>query len=84
MRCFGAQAMTAGLLLGTSTMTATSFKAFGLAMLPYLGFNAWFSGWGPGSGVFTGWLWMDFIGNLVFFGGSMGAAALLGEERKLD
>ncbi|KAH8599538.1 hypothetical protein B0O99DRAFT_737310 [Bisporella sp. PMI_857] len=48
-RCFGAQAMTVGLLLFTSDMTARSFTAFGLAMLPYLGFNAWFLG-GPGKG----------------------------------
>jgi hypothetical protein len=79
MRCFGAQAMTCGLLLGTSEMTANSFTMFGLAMVPYLGFNAWF-GIGPGRGVFTHWLWMDFIGNIVFFSGSLLAAKLLNDE----
>jgi ABC-type multidrug transport system permease subunit len=83
MRCFGAQAMTAGLLLSASTMTVHSFTAFGLAMIPYLGFNAWF-GIGPGRGVFTKWLWMDFIGNMVFLSGSLVAAKLLrdGEEEQ--
>lgn len=76
--------MTAGLLLSTSDMTEYSFTAFGLAMIPYLGFNAWF-GVGPGRGVFTKWLWMDCIGNLVFLSGSLLAAKLLrddGEELK--
>jgi hypothetical protein len=36
VRCFGAQAMTCGLVLGTSTMTPFSFTAFGIAMVPYL------------------------------------------------
>ena len=71
--------MTCGLLIYTSDMTERSFTAFGIAMIPYLGFNAWF-GVGPGRGVFTKWLWMDFIGNLVFFGGSLGAAKLLRDD----
>jgi hypothetical protein len=71
--------MTTGLLLGVSDMTTRSFTAFGLAMIPYLGFNAWF-GVGPGRGVFTKWLWMDFIGNIVFFSGSLVAAKLLRDE----
>ncbi|KAJ6027395.1 uncharacterized protein N7446_004009 [Penicillium canescens] len=52
MRCFGAQATTCGMLLGTATMTRRSFQAFGLAMIPYLAFNAWF-GLGPGKGQDT-------------------------------
>jgi hypothetical protein len=71
--------MTTGLLLGVSDMTARSFTAFGLAMIPYLGFNAWF-GIGPGRGMFTKWLWMDFIGNVVFLSGSLVAAKLLADE----
>jgi hypothetical protein len=73
--------MTTGLLLGVSDMTVRSFTAFGIAMLPYIGFNAWF-GIGPGYGVFTKWLWMDFIGNVVFLGGSLVAAKLLKDEEK--
>lgn len=79
MRCFGAQAMTTGLLLGISDMTVRSFTAFGLAMIPYLGFNAWF-GIGPGRGMFTKLLWMDFAGNVVFLSGSLVAAIMLRNE----
>jgi hypothetical protein len=58
-------------------MTRRSFQAFGLAMIPYLGFNAWF-GLGPGKGVFTPWLWLDFVGNVTFGLGSFYCASLLG------
>ena len=68
--------MTSGLLLAVSDMTVTSFTAFGLAMVPYLGFNAWFIV-GPGKGLFTNWLWMDLIGNVTFLSGSFLAAKLL-------
>ncbi|KAL2798990.1 hypothetical protein BJX66DRAFT_294538 [Aspergillus keveii] len=78
MRCFGAQAMTCGLLVGVADMSRKSFLAFGAAMVPYLGFNAWF-GIGPGRGVFTPWLWLDFVGNVGFFVGSLWCAQLVGE-----
>jgi hypothetical protein len=81
MQCFGAQAATCGLLLAVSDMTAKSFTAFGLAMVPYLGFNAWFIV-GPGKGFFTNWLFMDLIGNLTFLSGSLIAAKLLRQEAK--
>jgi ABC-type multidrug transport system permease subunit len=81
MQCFGAQAVTAGLLLGTSDMTVRSFTAFGLAMVPYIGFNAWF-GIGPGKDMFTKWLWMDFVGNTVFLAGSLVAAKLLKDDEE--
>lgn len=71
--------MTTGLLLGISDMTVRSFTAFGLAMIPYLGFNAWF-GIGPGRGMFTKLLWMDFAGNVVFLSGSLVAAIMLRNE----
>ncbi|KAJ5813749.1 uncharacterized protein N7503_000499 [Penicillium pulvis] len=76
MRCFGAQAATCGLLLGAATMTKRSFTAFGLAMIPYLAFNAWF-GIGPGQGMFTPLLWLDFAGNVTFALGSFYCASLL-------
>lgn len=80
MRCFGAQAMTSGLLLGVSPMDERSFTAFGVAMLPYLMFNAWFLA-GPGRGVFTNWLFMDLVGNVVFAVGSGYCVKLLREAR---
>lgn len=81
MRCFGAQAMTAGLLLGVSPMDERSFTNFGLAMIPYVAFNAWF-GIGPGRGVFTKWLFMDFVGNVFFGLGSAYCVKLLREQRE--
>lgn len=81
MRCFGAQAMTVGLLLGVSPMDERSFTSFALAMIPYLMFNAWF-GVGPGRGVFTRWLFMDFVGNVFFGLGSAYCVKLLREQRE--
>lgn len=83
MRCFGAQAMTVGLLLGTAPMNEYSFTAFGIAMVPYLAFNAWF-GIGPGRGVFTPVLALDFVGNVFFGLGSIYCAKLLREQREAD
>ncbi len=39
MRCFGAQACVAGLLLGTTTFSKRTYLAFGAAMLPFFAFN---------------------------------------------
>ncbi|KAH6850523.1 hypothetical protein B0I37DRAFT_352994 [Chaetomium sp. MPI-CAGE-AT-0009] len=78
-RCFGAQAMTCGLLLGTSEMSAFSFTAFGLAMIPYIiGWNFWF-GVGPGKGMVNKLMWLDFIGNVFFMGGAFWCARVLRE-----
>ena len=81
MRCFAAQAMTSGLLLGVSPMDERSFTSFGLAMVPYLLFNGWFLV-GPGQGVFTNWLLADFVGNVFFGLGSMYCAKLLRGDRE--
>ncbi|KAK4096407.1 hypothetical protein N658DRAFT_562441 [Parathielavia hyrcaniae] len=83
VRCFGAQAMTCGVVLGMSQMTALSFKVFGLAMIPYIaGFNFWFSGIGPATGVINNWMWLDFIGNTFFMLGSFWCAKVLEEEER--
>jgi hypothetical protein len=76
MRCFGAQAATAGLLLGVSPMDERAFFAFGLAMMPYLFFNFWCL-IGPRRGMFTSLLRMDFIGNMTFDLGSWYCVRLL-------
>ena len=81
-RCFGAQAMTCGLLLGTSNMTLSSFTAFGLAMIPYIGWNFWYSGIGPARGTMTGLIWADLVGNVFFMSGSLWCAKLLREEQR--
>ena len=73
--------MTAGLLLGVSPMDALSFASFGYARIPYLAFNAWFV-LGPGPGVLTKWLIMDFVGNIFFGLGSAYCVKLLKEQRE--
>ncbi|KAM7185353.1 hypothetical protein V8F20_011830 [Naviculisporaceae sp. PSN 640] len=88
-RCFGAQAMTCGLVLGTSNMTSKSFYIFGAAMIPYIvGFNFCFAPWrlAPGRGYFTNLIWLDFVGNVFFLGGSLVAGWLLGgvEEQEKE
>ncbi|KAK4151829.1 hypothetical protein C8A00DRAFT_35498 [Chaetomidium leptoderma] len=80
-RCFGAQAMICGLLLGTSEMTTLSFTVFGLAV-PYLGAYFWFRGIGPPSGMVNETMWVDFIGNLLVMGGSFSCAKLLKDDAK--
>jgi len=61
-------------------MTAFSFTAFGLAMIPYIiGWNFWF-GVGPARGMATSLMWVDFIGNVFFMGGSFWCAKVLTEE----
>lgn len=60
-------------------MTVRSFTVFGVSVLPYLGFNAWFLA-GPGHGVFTKLLWLDVIGNAIFLTGSLVAAKLLRDD----
>jgi hypothetical protein len=83
VRCWGAQAMTCGLVLGTSQMTAFSFKVFGLAMIPYIvGFNFWFSDIGPAKGMINSWMWVDFIGNMFFMLGSLWCSKVLKEEEE--
>lgn len=81
MRCFGAQAMISGLLLGVAPMNARSFNAFALAMMPFLGFNAWFIV-GPGREMFTNWLLMDLVGNVFYAVGSAYCARVLEGEGK--
>jgi hypothetical protein len=69
--------MTAGLVLGTSTMTSFSFTAFAIGMIPYLVFfNYWYS-IGPGGSRFRSWMWIDVVGTTFFGIGSAWCAAVL-------
>jgi hypothetical protein len=52
-------------------------------MIPYVAFKAWF-GIGPGRGVFTKWLFMDFIGNVFFGLGSAYCVKLIREQRERE
>ena len=73
--------MTPGLLLGTTPANERTFASFGLAMIPYFVFNAWFIV-GPGRGVSTKWLFIDLIGNVTFALGSAYCFTLLKEQRE--
>lgn len=64
MGCFGAQAILCGALMLMARFTAATFLGFGLlASLPFFVFNAWFV-WV--AGMFTGWMLLDFAGNVSF------------------
>jgi hypothetical protein len=77
-KCFGSQAAMTGLLLGVAEPSVKMFTTFGVAMVPYLAFNAWFM-IGPGKGVFTNWLALDLVGNIVYAVGSWYCVKLLRE-----
>jgi hypothetical protein len=78
-RCFGAQAMTCGVLLGAAPMNPTSFRVFAASMLPYIAWNFWVAFSPKGRSIFTNLIWFDFLGNIVFAGGSLYCAKLLSE-----
>jgi len=81
VRCWGPQAITCGLVVGTSTMTASSFTSFAVSMLPYIGWN-FYMGFGPGKEMVTKLIWLDFAGNVFFALGSLYCAKLLREQEE--
>ena len=61
--CFGAQAMLCGTLAWFARFTPTTFLAFGLVgSVPFFAFNAYFYFVEP---IFTRWMLLDFVGNVV-------------------
>jgi hypothetical protein len=60
--CFGAQAMISGLFAAFSRFTRATFLAYGIALIPFFGFNAWFTLVDP---VFTPIGLLDAVGNAV-------------------
>jgi hypothetical protein len=65
MACFGAQACLAGLFIAFSQFTRTTFLAYGIALLPFFGFNYWFTRVEP---VFNSLGLIDLVGNIVMLG----------------
>lgn len=59
--CFGAQAVLNGVLVWFSRFTRTTFLAYGVALLPFFGFNYYFVYVEP---IFNGWMALDFVANL--------------------
>lgn len=60
--CFGAQAMLAGLFAAFSRFTRATFLAYGLALLPFSGFNYWFVFVVP---MFSAWMALDLGANVA-------------------
>jgi hypothetical protein len=60
--CFGAQAVISGLFAAFSRFTRATFLAYGVALIPFFGFNAWFTLVDP---VFTPVGLLDAVGNAV-------------------
>lgn len=62
MACFGAQALLAGLFAAFSKFTSTTFLVYGIALLPFFGFNYYFTVHDP---VFTWMGLIDALGNTI-------------------
>jgi hypothetical protein len=61
--CFGAQAVLCGFVILLSRFTSRTFLWFGLfGSVPFFAFNAYFYYVEP---IFTRWMLLDFVGNLV-------------------
>lgn len=60
--CFGAQAVLAGLFAFFARFTRATFLAYGIALLPFFGFDAWFYFVRP---VFNEFILLDLAGNLI-------------------
>ncbi|OYU69673.1 MAG: hypothetical protein CFE28_06450 [Alphaproteobacteria bacterium PA2] len=63
--CFGSQALIAGLFAAFSRFTRTTFLAYGIGLLPFFGFDAWFYFVRP---MLTEIGMLDLVGNVVMLG----------------
>jgi hypothetical protein len=64
--CFGAQAVLCGALIWFAKFTPKTFLAFGLlGSIPFFAFNVYFYFVVP---IFTRWMLLDFVGNVVILG----------------
>lgn len=62
MGCFGSQAILSGLFAWFSRFTRMTFLAYAIALLPFFWFNYWFVFVVP---VFSRWMALDFVSNIV-------------------
>lgn len=60
--CFGAQALLSGLFAAFSRFSAITFLVYGVALLPFFGFNYYYTFHDP---VFTNMGLLDAVGNLI-------------------
>ncbi|WP_145955444.1 hypothetical protein [Sphingorhabdus sp. SMR4y] len=60
--CFGAQALLSGLFAAFSRFSSLTFLVYGIALLPFFGFNYYFTFHDP---VFTSMGLLDALGNVI-------------------
>lgn len=75
---FGAQAMLVGILAAFATFTRRTFLAFGLAVLPFFGFDVWFYFVVP---LFNWLILLDVAGNVALVGLCWRGYAVLRDAR---
>ena len=63
--CFGSQALISGLFAGFSRFTRTTFLAYGIGLLPFFAFDAWFYLVRP---MLTEIGMIDLVGNIIMLG----------------
>lgn len=79
MACFGAQAVLGGLVMWFSRFQPITFLVFGIAgSLPFFIFNYYFVFIVE---MFTGWMILDFFGNVAIFGLCMTGYSKLRSEQ---
>ncbi len=60
--CFGAQALLSGLFAAFSRFSSLTFLVYGIALVPFFGFNYYFTFHDP---VFTSMGLLDAVGNVI-------------------
>ena len=76
--CFGAQAVLCGTVILSSRFTKRTFLVFGLVgSLPFFVFNYYFVFVVP---VFSGWMVLDFLGNLGILGCGLAGWHMMSRE----
>jgi len=66
LQCFGAQAILVGTVILSSRFVPRTFLVFGIVgSVPFFGFNYYFYFI---RGMFTDWMLLDFVGNVLILG----------------
>jgi hypothetical protein len=80
--CFGAQAVLCGFVILLSRFTSRTFLWFGLVgSVPFFAFNAYFYFVEP---IFTHWMLLDFVGNLVILACGLLGYRMARERERVD
>ena len=80
--CFGAQAILCGTIILSARFTKQTFLIFGLVgSLPFFAFNYYFMFVVP---VFSGWMILDFLGNLGILACGLGGWRMMSREGRIQ